>query len=372
MTTITYQESTDERTVSAGGNIDFTGNVVGLSTSQASSATGDAESEILINEAGAAPQDDTTYWNSGNNVNINAETEIRSNSNATTGAGDASSTINILDTTNISLVDITSGADIEILAESNISQIGTAISTGINGGGNTSNTTIADAEDHDGILFSTILAGIDANSFKASVNLLGSASSQIIHGDATATAGDSTDIIGLSDSDVLIGRDATTGLELDAASTLTSVANSTWGNATAKSDDIDTSGNQYTDITVGRDAETISASSINTISSTALSSGRSTGADTASASIDQESNGTKNATISIGGDGNIMNVASISATSSATNVGDSANTDLSSSVIEAESEALEQNTVETIVIGSTGNVQSHTVQWFLVCSQCEW
>ena len=162
---------------------------------------------------GAAPQDDTTYWNSGNNVNINAETEIHSNSNATTGAGDASSTINISETANIRDVDITSGADIEILAESNISQIGTAISTGINGGGNTSNTTIADAEDHDGILFSTILAGIDANSFKASVNFLGSASSQIIHGDATATAGDSTDIIGLEGSGILtIGRDATTGL----------------------------------------------------------------------------------------------------------------------------------------------------------------
>ena len=169
-----------------------------------------------------------------------------------------------------------------------------------------------------------------------------------------------TEVVGLStdSSDTLtIGQDATTGLDLDAATNLTSVANSTFEDATASSD-VNSIANEAVDITIGRDAGTISASSINTVSTTASTSGSATGIDTASASIVQDSIGTQDATISIGDDGNLINFASIAATSSATNVGDSANTDFSTSTVDIDAQGIEQNTAQTIDIGSTGNVQS--------------
>ena len=169
-----------------------------------------------------------------------------------------------------------------------------------------------------------------------------------------------TEVVGLStdSNDTLtIGQDATTGLDLDAATNLTSVANSTFEDATASSD-VNSIANEAVDITIGRDAGTISASSINTVSTTASTSGSATGIDTASASIVQDSIGTQDATISIGDDGNLINFASIAATSSATNVGDSANTDFSTSTVDIDAQGIEQNTAQTIDIGSTGNVQS--------------
>ncbi|PSI00207.1 hypothetical protein C7K08_14410, partial [Synechococcus lacustris str. Tous] len=113
------------------------------------------------------------------------------------------------------------------------------------------------------------------------------------------------------------------------------------------------------DITVGRDAGTIYASSTNALTATAATSGSITGADTSSAVINQFAVGTKDAKIVIGNDGNLTNVATTTGNARATNVGDSVDTDLSSATLSLDVRGLSELVdASDVTIGADGNVQS--------------
>jgi hypothetical protein len=158
-----------------------------------------------------------------------------------------------------------------------------------------------------------------------------------------------------------IGQDAVGGIGLGATTTLSALANTVWEGATATVGGTTATsiGNDQVDITVGRDAGTIYASSTNALTATAATSGSLTGADTSSAVINQFAVGTKDAKIVIGNDGNLTSVATTVGNARATNVGDRGYTDLSSASLTLDVRGLsEVASTSDVTIGADGNVQS--------------
>jgi hypothetical protein len=265
---------------------------------------------------------------------------------------------------------ITTGTTLTMAAAASSIQTANASNIGTSGTDvkNDATATVAGTDSISGIDDTTITVGTNTTAFSATANLAGSATSSTTIGDAAATAGSASTVSGLTTSGsntLTIDQDAVGGMNLAATTTLSALANTVWEGATATvgGSTATSIGNDQVDITVGRDAGTIYASSTNALTATAATTGDLTGADTASAVINQYAVGTKDAKIVIGNDGNLTSVATTVGNARATNVGDKpsggANTDKASATLNLDVRGLSEiNTTADISIGGDGNVQS--------------
>ncbi|MCP9904076.1 hypothetical protein KBY85_07990 [Cyanobium sp. BA5m-10] len=266
---------------------------------------------------------------------------------------------------------ITSGTTLTMAASATSTQTANASNVGTSGTSikNDANATVGYQDSISGIESTKVTAGTNTTPFTATANLSGSATANTTYGDATAqtgygstVSGMTTDNVNTSTLDTLtIGQDAIGGVNMAATTTLLALANTVAETATATigTNSSTSYGNDQVNISVGRDAETIYASSTNILTATAATSGTLVGADAATATIDQKAAGTFDSALTIGNDGNVTNVATSVGNARATNIGNviSTETDTASASLTLDVQGLDQNT-STIVIGADGTVAS--------------
>jgi hypothetical protein len=356
-------------TLSTSTSAEISASSLGTNTATATSVGADATSRILQG-TGNALGDGAGTIIAGTSASIGATATFFNTASATTTSGNNTGADASVETNIVAAVDvatITSGTTLAMAAAASSTQTANATNVGTSGTNskNDAYATVANYTSISGIDDTTITVGTNTTAFSATANLAGSATANSTFGDVSATTGTGdANVSGLTTSGLntlTIGLDAVGGISLAATTTISGLANTVWEGALANVGDATATsiGNDQVDITVGRDAGTIYASSTNALTATAATSGGLTGEDIASAVINQFAVATKDSKIVIGNDGNLTNVATTIGNSRATNVGDSLDTDLSSASLTLDVRGLsELASTSDVAIGADGNVQS--------------
>jgi hypothetical protein len=187
-------------------------------------------------------------------------------------------------------------------------------------------------------------------------------------GASTALSGVSSNVMALdAASTVLVGDNLTDGATFQAVSNLTGTATSVEDSATATVGgaagalNSTVLGVNASDITVGNNAGTISATAASTLNATASTTGSAAGASVATASATQNADGLLDSAVSIGNDGNLTASATLVGTAAATNTGNvGTSVDDATAFLTLDSAGITQTTgVNDITIGDTGSVTAN-------------